>query len=254
MKKTNAYSRARTRRRPADWLSRSTGNPDDIPRAAESCSPGCISVTCSCMPRSCGGRGNIARRTLGGQHSATEGGVPARTTAPWATSCGVRCRLAPSLCPRIPGRWSRLRREPVVDCPRRGPRRATRSKQNVTRSATLTVPAGPPLYGLIPKSVCLAVKLPVALMLSEPTVTSAVTGTFRVTPAIVTASCSSIFPLFALSESAAKVISGYLSTCRTSSRMASVTWRISAVSGGVSTSRLSVGTLSRSEDAGAPGR
>ena len=34
MKKTNAYSRARTRRRPADWLSRSVGNPDEIRASA----------------------------------------------------------------------------------------------------------------------------------------------------------------------------------------------------------------------------
>ena len=51
MKKMNAYRSARTRRRSADWSSRSTGSPDDIPRAAESCSPGCSSVMCSCMPR-----------------------------------------------------------------------------------------------------------------------------------------------------------------------------------------------------------
>src|SRR5213083_2229391 len=50
MKKTNAYSRARTRRRPADWLSRSTGNPDEIARAVGSRASGCMRVTCSFMP------------------------------------------------------------------------------------------------------------------------------------------------------------------------------------------------------------
>src|SRR5439155_8374651 len=51
MKKTNAYSKARTRRRPADWLSRSTGNPDEIPRALGARASGRIRVTCSFMPK-----------------------------------------------------------------------------------------------------------------------------------------------------------------------------------------------------------
>ena len=51
--------------------------------------------------------------------------------------------------------------------------------------------------------------------------------------------------IYAFHMPAFAIISGYFSTSRTSSRMASVTWRISAVSGGVSTSRLSVGTFSR---------
>jgi hypothetical protein len=134
-----------------------------------------------------------------------------------------------------------------------GWRTATRSKQNVTRSATLTVPAGPPLKGLIPKSVCLTLNVPMALTVSGPTVTSAVTGKVRVVPSMVSSSCSGTFPVLARTESAAKVIVGYLSTCSTSVRMASVTLRISAVSGGVSTSRLSVGTVSRREEVGVPG-
>ena len=44
------------------------------------------------------------------------------------------------------------------------------------------------------------------------------------------------------------------STCRTSVRMDSVTFLISSVSGGVSTSRLSVGSVRCSEEAARPGR
>src|ERR1041385_4050187 len=51
MKKTKAYSRARMRRRPADWLSRSTGKPDEIPRAVRSRASGWIRVTFSWIPR-----------------------------------------------------------------------------------------------------------------------------------------------------------------------------------------------------------
>src|SRR2546422_10773581 len=51
MKKTNAYSSARTRRRPADWWSRSIGTPDEIARAVVSRAGGCMRVTCSFMSR-----------------------------------------------------------------------------------------------------------------------------------------------------------------------------------------------------------
>src|SRR5213082_3100678 len=39
---------------------------------------------------------------------------------------------------------------------------ATAATSNSTRSATLTVPAGPPRYGLMPKSLCFTEKRPVA--------------------------------------------------------------------------------------------
>ena len=73
-------------------------------------------------------------------------------------------------------------------------------------------------------------------------------------PAIVTRSGNDILPLRASSDSAANRISGYRSTCSTSVRIDSVTFLISSVSGGVSTSRLSVGSVRRSEEAARPGR
>ena len=75
-------------------------------------------------------------------------------------------------------------------------------------SATFTVPPGPPLYGSIPKSVCFALNVPTARIESGPIITSAVTGTRRVVPAIVTRSGNDIFPLRASSDSAANRISG----------------------------------------------
>jgi hypothetical protein len=51
MKKTNAYSRARMRRRSADWPSRSAGSDDEIPRASAGRASGRSRVTCSCMAK-----------------------------------------------------------------------------------------------------------------------------------------------------------------------------------------------------------
>ena len=106
---------------------------------------------------------------------------------------------------------------------------------------------------MIPKSVCFAVNVPRAVMLSPAMPTSAVTGITFVTPSMVTARRRLIRPVRASSESAANRMRGCLSTCSTSVRIAWVTFLISAVSGGVSTSRLSVETSSRSDDSGRPG-
>src|SRR5882724_3877834 len=90
---------------------------------------------------------------------------------------------------------------------RAGSRTPTASKSNVTRSATFTAPP----TGLMPKSVCFTLNVPRARRVSGPTWTVASTGTGR--------------------------------AWRTCVRIVSVTFRISAVSGGVSSSRLSVGMV-----------
>src|SRR4029077_10747807 len=63
---------------------------------------------------------------------------------------------------------------------RHGRRMATASITNVTRSATRTVPPGPPRYGRIPKSVCLAVNVAFARRVSGPMRTCTTSGTSRV--------------------------------------------------------------------------
>src|SRR2546422_833801 len=71
---------------------------------------------------------------------------------------------------------------------RGGPRPPTASKSNVTRSATLTLPPGPPRNGRMPKPVCLTENLPAARTVSAPTSTFTSTGTVRAAPCIVTSS------------------------------------------------------------------
>src|SRR2546429_1381592 len=61
-------------------------------------------------------------------------------------------------------------------------RTATASKSNVTRSATFTLPPGPPRNGRMPKSVCLTANLPAARTASAPMSTLTSTGTARAPP------------------------------------------------------------------------
>src|SRR3989441_622322 len=65
------------------------------------------------------------------------------------------------------------------------PRTATASMSNVTRSATRTVPAGPPRNGRIPKSVCFTANEAQARSVSDPIATRTSTGTSRVCPTSV---------------------------------------------------------------------
>src|SRR5207247_10413856 len=57
-------------------------------------------------------------------------------------------------------------------------RTAIASMMNVTRSATRTVPPGPPRYGRIPKSVCFTVNVVVARTVSGPRPAPTISGTF----------------------------------------------------------------------------
>ena len=113
----------------------------------------------------------------------------------------------------------------------------------VTRSATFTVPAGPPLKGLMPKSVCLIANVASARNVSTPGSTLTSIGTSRVWPTSVSAPMMWNPCAVGLTSFETSRISWYWSMRRVSVRMASVTLRISAVSGGVSTSRLSVWTV-----------
>src|SRR5437879_1292726 len=133
-------------------------------------------------------------------------------------------------------------------------RTATASKSNVTRSATLTLPPSPPRKGRMPKSVCLTDNVPAARSVSARISTFRSTGTSRAAPCIVTSSSMWNPESVGATLRDANVISGKRSTWSTSVRMAAVTLRISSVSGGVSTSRLSAGTvIATCEEAGVPG-
>ena len=84
MKKTKAYSRARTRSRPADWLSRSAGNPDEMPRERSAASGG-MRVTCSCMPGSWNSRQTVTVSTRAAQ-SPTHALLPSMQPAERSTA------------------------------------------------------------------------------------------------------------------------------------------------------------------------
>src|SRR5690349_19241315 len=134
-----------------------------------------------------------------------------------------------------------------------GSRTATAAKMNFTRSATLTVPPGPARTGVIPKSVCLTENSPSARSVSPSIRTLAFTGTFRVWPTIVSSPSRRKSVPDTPATVARKRISGNSATLSTCVRMVSVTLRISAVSSGVRTARLSVGmTTCRRDSLGLP--
>ena len=90
--------------------------------------------------------------------------------------------------------------------------------------------------------------------MSPPISTFTSTGTVRAAPCIVTSSSMRNPESLGTRLRDTNVISGKRSTWSTSVRMAAVTLRISSVSGGVSTSRLSAGTvIATCEEAGVPG-
>ena len=106
----------------------------------------------------------------------------------------------------------------------------------------------------MPKSVCLTENVPAARSVSARISTFRSTGTSRAAPCIVTSSSMWNPESVGATLRDANVISGKRSTWSTSVRMAAVTLRISSVSGGVSTSRLSAGTvIATCEEAGVPG-
>src|SRR5213596_596296 len=100
---------------------------------------------------------------------------------------------------------------------------------NVTRSATRTIPAGPPRNGLIPKSVCFTANAATARSVSCPISTRTSTDSSRVWPTIVSSASMRYSPSDGVMRFDASVISGYWSTLRMSVRIASVTLRISCV-------------------------
>src|SRR2546430_1673550 len=95
----------------------------------------------------------------------------------------------------------------------------------------------------MPKSVCLTENVPAARSVSARISTFRSTGTSRAAPCIVTSSSMWNPESVGATLRDANVISGKRSTWSTSVRMAAVTLRISSVSGGVSTSRLSAGAV-----------
>src|SRR6059058_4749249 len=117
MKKTNAYSRARTRRRPAAWLSRSTGNPDEIARAVGSRASGCTRVTCSFMPGlSLGAAGYrrssralLSNRSVKSSRSWVSASSCRRSWTPRSTSSSRAVTSADSDCGRAARRRASLR-------------------------------------------------------------------------------------------------------------------------------------------------
>src|SRR5213596_1225898 len=117
MKKTNAYSRARTRRRPAAWLSRSTGNPDEIARAVGSRASGCTRVTCSFMPGlSLGAAGYrrssralLSNRSVKSSRSWVSASSCRRSWTPRSTSSSRAVTSADADCGRAARRRASLR-------------------------------------------------------------------------------------------------------------------------------------------------
>src|SRR5437667_5467128 len=117
MKKTNAYSRARTRRRPAAWLSRSTGNPDEIARAVGSRASGCTRVTCSFMPGlSLGAAGYrrssralLSNRSVESSRSWVSASSCRRSWTPRSTSSSRAVTSADADCGRAARRRASLR-------------------------------------------------------------------------------------------------------------------------------------------------
>src|SRR5207247_320567 len=117
MKKTNAYSRARTRRRPAAWLSRSTGNPDEIARAVGSRASGCTRVTCSFMPRLQLGtagyrrssRALLSNRSVKSSRSWVSASSCRRSWTPRSTSSSRAVTSADADCGRAARRRASLR-------------------------------------------------------------------------------------------------------------------------------------------------